>query len=74
MTLSGSRRAAMTVNVRARCMVYLTGEWNDVKLRGLRVGVCRAIAETQFTPFVTLVNNLQFDTVSRVAGWQSRFR
>jgi hypothetical protein len=36
--------------------------------------VHRLIGETQFTPFVTLVNNIQYDTVSRVAGWQSRFR
>ena len=28
----------------------------------------------EFTPFVALVNNVQFDTVSRVMGWQSRFR
>lgn len=57
-------------------MVYLTGEWNDVKLRegSFVSNVYRVIGETQFTPFVTLVNNLQFDTVSRVAGWQSRFR
>ena len=34
----------------------------------------RAIIETQFTPFIALVNNIQYDTVSTVAGWQSRFR
>jgi hypothetical protein len=34
----------------------------------------RVVGETQFTPFVALVNNVQFDTVSRVMGWQSRFR
>jgi hypothetical protein len=34
----------------------------------------RLVGETQFTPFVALVNTIQFDTVSRVMGWQSRFR
>ena len=29
---------------------------------------------TQFNPFISLVNRLQFDTVSRQLGWQSRFR
>ena len=76
---SGTRRqTTMTLNVRMRpgYMVYLTGEWNDVRLRegGFVSNVYRVIGETQFTPFITLVNNLQFDTVSRVAGWQSRFR
>jgi hypothetical protein len=68
----------MTLNVRMRpgYMMYLTGEWNDVKLRegNFVSNVYRVIGETQFTPFITLVNNLQFDTVSHVAGWQSRFR
>ena len=32
------------------------------------------IADSQFSPFMALVNNIQFDTVSRVLGWQSRFR
>ena len=26
------------------------------------------------TPFIALVNNVQFDTVSQALGWQSRFR
>ena len=29
---------------------------------------------TQFNPFVSLVNRIQFDTVTRQLGWQSRFR
>ena len=34
----------------------------------------RVVPELQFTPFLTWVNNVQYDTVSGVAGWQSRFR
>jgi hypothetical protein len=36
--------------------------------------VLRAIINTQFSPFISLANNIQYDSVSRVAGWQSRFR
>ncbi len=32
------------------------------------------VADTQFSPFMYLVNNVQYDSVSRVLGWQSRFR
>ena len=36
--------------------------------------VLRATASTQFSPWVSLVNNLQYDDVSRLVGWQLRFR
>ena len=36
--------------------------------------VLRATASTQFSPWVSLVNNLQYDNVSRLVGWQLRFR
>jgi len=29
---------------------------------------------TQFNPFASLVNRLQYDTVTGQLGWQSRFR
>jgi hypothetical protein len=32
------------------------------------------VSDSQFSPFMGLVNNFQFDTVSRVLGWQSRYR
>ena len=34
----------------------------------------RGTADTQFTPFIALVNIVRYDTVSRVLGWQSRYR
>jgi len=34
----------------------------------------RLIAETQLSPFVSFVNNVQFDSQTSVLGWQSRFR
>jgi hypothetical protein len=36
--------------------------------------VYRVIASTQFNPWMSLVNNLQYDDVSRLVGWQLRFR
>jgi hypothetical protein len=54
----------------------MKGEWNDGRLPEGRFSpnLYRVVGETQLTPFVALVNNVQFDTVSRVMGWQSRFR
>ena len=34
----------------------------------------RVDASTQFSPWISLANNLQYDTVSRLLGWQLRFR
>ena len=34
----------------------------------------QAVANTQFSPWVSLENTIQYDTVSRVLGWQFRFR
>ncbi|MBI4262826.1 MAG: carbohydrate binding family 9 domain-containing protein [Acidobacteria bacterium] len=76
---SGTRaERALNVSVRARpgLIVYLAGEWNDVTLREGRFAtrLYRVVGETQFTPFVALVNNVQYDTQSAVLGWQSRLR
>jgi hypothetical protein len=76
---SGTRRqltATLNLRLRPGHMFYLTGEWNDVDLHegSFVSNVYRIIGETQFSPFLFVVNNLQFDTVSRIAGWQSRFR
>jgi hypothetical protein len=76
---SGRRRQrvlGLTLRARPGYIVYLNGEWNEVALAEGRFtsNLFRVVGETQFTPFIALVNNVQFDTVSRVAGWQSRFR
>ena len=76
---SGTRhQTVVQVTLRARpgYIVYMNGEWNEVRLAEGRFtsNLYRLIAETQFTPFIALVNNAQFDTTSRVLGWQSRFR
>jgi Domain of unknown function (DUF5916) len=76
---SGTRRefvTNLTVRVAPGYIVYLTGEWNSVNLPegAFTTRLYRVVGETQFTPFIAWVNNIQYDTQSNVAGWQSRFR
>ncbi|HUQ89859.1 MAG TPA: DUF5916 domain-containing protein [Vicinamibacterales bacterium] len=77
--LSGERReVAMGVGVRPRpgVTLNLAYELNDVDLPEgkFETRLYRMVADTQFSPFMYLVNNVQYDSVSRVLGWQSRFR
>ena len=77
--LSGTRREmAFDVGIRPRpgVTINLTNEWNRVVLAEGRFStrLHRAIIDTQFSPFMYLVNNVQYDSVSRGLGWQSRFR
>jgi hypothetical protein len=41
---------------------------------GFKTRLHRVVADTQFSPFMYLVNTVQYDSVSRVLGYQSRFR
>jgi len=76
---SGSRAQRLvnlTVRARPGLIVYLGGEWNAVALpQGeFTTRLYRIVGETQFSPFVSLVNDVQYDTQSDVLGWQARFR
>ena len=76
---SGTRhQTVVSLNVRARpgYFLYLNSEWNQVDLAegSFTSNVYRLVGEAQFSPFVTVVNNFQYDTQSAVLGWQSRFR
>jgi hypothetical protein len=76
---SGSRRqtvAGVTLRARPGYIFSFNGEWNDVDLAEGQFSsdVFRVISDTQFSPFMAVVNNIQYDTVSRVMGWQSRYR
>ena len=66
----------LTVRARPGYIFSLNGEWNQIDLAegSFASNVFRGVADTQFTPFMALVNIIQFDTVSRVLGWQSRYR
>jgi hypothetical protein len=76
---SGTKRTAtvnLTLRARPGVIVYTTAEWNDIELPegSFDTQLFRIVGETQFSPFMALVNNLQYDSVSTVLGWQSRFR
>jgi hypothetical protein len=76
---SGRRRdVRVNVQVRPRAGVALgvEAEHNALDLAEGRFDttVFRALANTQFGPWLSLVNNIQYDSVSRLVGWQMRFR
>ena len=76
---SGTRRqlsGGVTARVAPGYMLSINAEWNRVDLNegAFDRNVFRFNGETQFTPWIALVNNIQYDTQSAVIGWQSRFR
>ena len=76
---SGTRRQVTgTLSVRPYkgWLVALGGDFNEVSLREGRftTRVWNADINTQFSPFVSYVNRIQFDSVTRQLGWQARFR
>jgi hypothetical protein len=54
----------------------VTADRNDVRLREGRftTTLWRADVNTQFSPWLSLAQIVQYDTVSRGLGWQARFR
>jgi len=76
---SGSRaEQAIAVSVRVRPGLFFSaaGQWNRVKLPEGRftTRLYRIVAETQFSPFIAVSNNIQYDSQGGVLGWQSRLR
>jgi len=76
---SGQRRQVTgTLSVRPHrgWLINVGGDFNEISLREGRftTRVWLNDINTQFNPFVSLVNRLQFDTVTRQLGWQARFR
>ena len=76
---SGSKQTLgvnLTLRARPGLIVYASAEWNRVRLPegNFDTRLYRLVGETQFSPWIALVNNFQYDSVSAVLGWQSRFR
>ena len=76
---SGDRRRIVTglgLRLAPGYLLSFNGEWNKVDLPEghFTSNVVRVVAETQVSPCMGLVNNIQYDNVSRIAGLQSRFR
>jgi hypothetical protein len=76
---SGTRRQlSLDVTLRARpgLIMYTSAEFNSVDLpeTSFTTRVFRFTPEVAVGQWVSLVNTFQYDSVSRVLGWQSRFR
>ena len=72
------KQAFLSLYMRPRPGVYVQAdyEWNKVQLAEGRfsTNLYRAVVNTQFSPFISLANVVQYDNISRQMGWQSRFR
>ncbi|MGH9346261.1 MAG: DUF5916 domain-containing protein [Vicinamibacterales bacterium] len=76
---SGTRREyvlEMEIRPRRGVRLGIEAEHNVVDLPEghFEADVYRAWAGTQFSPWMSLSNNVQYDTESRLLGWQMRFR
>jgi hypothetical protein len=76
---SGDRRdlnLGLALRPRAGWALDLSSERSDVDLAEGRftTNVVRAVVKTQLSPWTSLVNNMQYDSVSRILGWQFRYR
>ena len=76
---SGDRRElGISVAIRPRrgVLVNLEGEWNRVALSEgkFETRLYRAVVNTQFSPWMSLVNHVQYDSVTDILGWQFRWR
>jgi uncharacterized protein DUF5916 len=76
---SGDRRqltSTVTLRPHAGWLFGFTGDYNDVTLREghFTTTVWRIDVNTQFSPWLSLMQNVQYDTVSNGLGWQARFR
>jgi hypothetical protein len=76
---NGHRRdfsTTVTLRPRRGLSTALTGQFNRVELTvgEFSTRILRAVVNTQFNPWISVANNVQYDSVSRVLGWQFRFR
>ncbi len=76
---SGTRRdisGNLTVRPRVGVRLNFNGQWNRIELPEGQVSttVYRWEVGTQFSPWLSLNNNIQYDNQSRGIGWQSRLR
>jgi hypothetical protein len=76
---SGTRRElsiAATLRPRPGLAIGLDGEGNQVDLPEGRFStrLLRGMLNVQPSPWMSFMNNIQYDSVSRSIGWQFRFR
>ncbi len=76
---NGDRRELnldLTLRPRPGLSLHLSSEFNDVNLPegSFTTKLYRLDARTQFSPWMSLSNNVQYDSESGEVGWQLRFR
>jgi hypothetical protein len=76
---NGERRELnldLTLRPRPGLSVHFSSEFNDVELPqgSFTTKLYRLDARTQFSPWISLSNNVQYDSESGQVGWQLRFR
>jgi hypothetical protein len=77
--LGGTRRdlgPQMAIRLRDGLLIDIGTQFNRIELPegSFSTKVLQGTVSSQFGPWVSLSSNLQYDTVSRVMGWQARFR
>ena len=57
-------------------LIELNGEWHRIELPEgkFTTRLFRTNIFQQFSPWVSVSSNIQYDTASRIVGWQGRFR
>ena len=76
---SGTRRdfePRLSIRPRNGLVISLSNEWTRIELPegSFSVSVLEADIGTQFSPWMSLSSNFQYDNDSRNLGWQARFR
>jgi len=66
----------LTIRPRPGLYAQFSSEYNNVDLAdgSFITRLYRADIRTQFSPWMSLANNVQYDSVSGVIGWQMRYR
>jgi hypothetical protein len=66
----------ITIRPRNGLIIDAGGQWSRIELPegSFSTSVFRSTISSQFGPWVSLSSNVQYDTVSRIIGWQARFR
>jgi hypothetical protein len=66
----------LALRPRIGLLIELNGEWHRIELPEGRFSsrVLRSNVFQQFNPWLSVSSNLQYDTTTRVIGWQGRFR
>ena len=66
----------ISVRPRTGTLIELNGEWHRISLPegAFTTRLFRTNIFQQFSPWVSVSSNIQYDTASRIIGWQGRFR